>query len=69
MLEDYLVKELGFSQETLKTLVFKYPAILSKTKEEMEHTFASLRKFSIGKKDTIEILLETPTLLSVDLEK
>ena len=41
-LVELLVDKYGFNLETVKTLVVKYPAILSKSQDQIENTFKLL---------------------------
>lgn len=41
-LEEFFVKKFGFDIELVRTLVVKYPYILSKTQEHLESVFLSL---------------------------
>jgi hypothetical protein len=38
-LQSFFVDKQGFELETVRTLVIRYPYVLSKTKEELEHFF------------------------------
>ena len=69
MIKKLICDEYGFSSETMKTLVVKYPAVLSKTKDEMTHFFTVLEKYKIGKEDAMSYLLDYPKIISVDIEK
>ncbi len=43
MLEALFVKKYGFDIELVRTLVVKYPYILSKTQEHLEGVFTALQ--------------------------
>ena len=64
----YLCGELGFSNDTFKTLVVKNPSIISKEKESLKAYFDLLSGYSVDKNQAMECLLECPKLLSVNLE-
>ena len=68
MLKQLLVDEMGFSHDTMKTLIVKFPYVLGKTKEEMQKYFETLAKYHTSKKDAMDYLLKCPKLLSIDLE-
>jgi hypothetical protein len=42
MLKELISDEMGFSMDTVKTLIVKYPFVLSKNKEEMQTYFLTL---------------------------
>jgi hypothetical protein len=43
-LKEFFVKKYGFDIELVRTLVVKYPFILSKTEEHLENVFITLEK-------------------------
>ena len=43
-LRDFFVKKYGFDMELVRTLVVKYPFILSKTQDHLENVFSTLEK-------------------------
>lgn len=69
VLRDFFVKKYGFDIELVRTLVVKYPFILSKTQEQLESVFAILEKQGVPPMESIRLIFECPKLVSVDLEK
>jgi hypothetical protein len=69
VLRDFFVKKYGFDIELVRTLVVKYPFILSKTQEQLESVFAILDKQGVPPMESIRLIFECPKLVSVDLEK
>ena len=47
----------------------RYPAILSKKKEEIEHFFKVLEDHGISEQEIVHYLIEYPRLISFDMEK
>lgn len=43
-INEYLVNKMGFSYDVVKTLIVKYPTILSKTEEQLDKQFSDLKK-------------------------
>lgn len=68
MLETLFVKKYGFDIELVRTLVVKYPYILSKSQEHLEGVFSALQQHGIEKTEAIQLIFECPKLLSVNLE-
>lgn len=69
MLHKYFVEERGYQMEVLKTLIMRYPYILSKNHEQIDGYFKKLAAHSISEDDAMKYLLEYPRLISFDLEK
>lgn len=69
VVHDYFVSQHGYTQELVRTLVVKYPYILSKTAEELDKTFATLAENGIEHADAVKLIFDCPKLLSIDLEK
>jgi hypothetical protein len=55
-LDKVLCQELGFSIELMKTLVVKYPQILSKTEDEMRQYFKIMSSYEINTTDAMDYL-------------
>tara|TARA_B110000285_G_C14941759_1_gene522369 strand:+ start:457 stop:738 length:282 start_codon:yes stop_codon:yes gene_type:complete len=55
-LEQVLCQEFGFGAELMKTLVVKYPQILSKTEEDMRQYFKIMNNYEIGSTDAMDYL-------------
>ena len=68
-LKEFFVKKYGFDMELVRTLVVKYPFILSKTEEHLESVFTSLEKQGVSRLESIKLIFECPKLISVDLDK
>jgi hypothetical protein len=68
MLKELLCDEMGFSLDTVKTLIVKYPFVIGKTKADMQKYFQILATYHTSKKDAMDFLLKCPKLLSIDLE-
>lgn len=69
-LNKYFVEEQGFSEELTRTLITKYPHILSKTIDHIEQVFNTLaEKANINRAESMKLIFECPKLLSIDLEK
>lgn len=67
-LENYFVKTYGYDYELVKTIVVKYPHILSKTTEELDSTFNALAENGVDRNEAIKLIFECPKLLSVQLD-
>jgi len=67
-LKDFFVKKYGFDVELVRTLVVKYPFILSKTTEQLEQVFNTLEANGVTKSEAIKLIFDCPKLLSVNLE-
>jgi len=68
-LKEFFVKKYGFDMELVRTLVVKYPFILSKSEEHLEAVFNILEKQGVSRLESIKLIFECPKLISVDLEK
>ena len=68
-LKEFFVKKYGFDMELVRTLVVKYPFILSKSEEHLEGVFSALEKQGVSRMESIKLIFECPKLVSVDLEK
>jgi mTERF len=56
--------------ESVRTLVIRYPYVLSKTTEELEHFFQVMKGQGINEEESMKALLECPKLISRhELEK
>jgi hypothetical protein len=53
----------------LREIILKYPAILGKPRSHIEGMFTTMEKHGIKKKKAMELVLEAPKMISVDLEK
>jgi hypothetical protein len=65
----YFVEKRGFELDAIRTLVVKYPFILSKTTEEFEEFFNLMQSKGVSEEETMRVLLDCPKLISKDLEK
>lgn len=69
-LQQFFVTEKGFEMDALRTLVVRYPYILSKTKEELSKFFEIMKGQGLSEAETMRALLDCPKLISKkDLEK
>jgi len=69
-LQSFFVDKLGFQLETVRTLVVRYPYVLSKTQAELEHFFTVMKGQGLNEEEAMKALLECPKLVSKkDLEK
>lgn len=69
-LQSFFVDKLGFQLETVRTLVVRYPYVLSKTRAELEHFFTVMKGQGLNEEEAMKALLECPKLVSKkDLEK
>jgi len=67
-LQDFFVNKYGYDMELVRTLVVKYPFILSKTQEQLEATFSQLEARGVTRPEIVKLVFECPKLLSVNLE-
>jgi hypothetical protein len=54
---EYLVNKRKFEYEVVKTLIVKYPTILSKTEDQLHKQFFDLKKHNIGKNEAMKYFL------------
>jgi hypothetical protein len=67
-LKEYFVDTHGFSMELVRTLVVKFPVILSKDIAHIEGVFNSLEtRGNIKRADAMKLIFECPKLLSINL--
>ena len=52
----------------LKSIVVKYPVILSKSEEDLNKYFDIMNRHGVDNNDAMNYLLQVPKLLSEDLE-
>lgn len=67
-LEKVLCEENGFSAEMLRTLILRFPTVLSKTEDEVREYFNIMGKYDINKQDAMDYLLQCPKIITVDIE-
>ena len=67
-LEEFFVKKYGFDIELVRTLVVKYPYILSKSSEELESVFSVLESKGVKAQEAMKLIFDCPKLVSIDLE-
>ena len=67
-LENYFVKKYGYDYELVKTLVVKYPFMLSKTEAQLDLTFSTLQSHGVEREEAMKLLFECPKLFSMNLE-
>jgi hypothetical protein len=63
-LKAFLVDKKGFSMEALRTLIVRYPYILSKTTEDLSTFFETLKSQGLTEEESMKALLECPKLIS-----
>ena len=68
-LERLFIAKLGYDAELLRTLIVKYPIILSKNTKNIEKAFETLKDQGIEQQEAMKLFFECPSLLSVNLEK
>lgn len=69
-LNKFFVEKYGFSKELVRTLVVKYPFILSKKVKHLQSVFEALEKEAgISPEQSIRLIFECPKLLSIDLDE
>ena len=66
-LEKFFVEELGYEKELLKTLVIKYPAILSKEIDYIKGTLKVIEGEGFTQEEAVKLIFECPKLFSFDL--
>jgi len=67
-LREYFVDTHGFSMELVRTLVVKFPVILSKDIAHIEGVFNTLdTRAGISRADAMKLIFECPKLLSINL--
>jgi hypothetical protein len=50
--------------DTLRTLIVRYPYIVSKTREELGQFFTTLKAQGLSEEEVMKALLESPKLIS-----
>lgn len=55
-LKNFFVKKYGFDIELVRTLVVKYPFILSKTEDHLESVFSTLEKQGISRIEIVKLI-------------
>lgn len=68
VLEEFFVKKYGFDIELVRTIVVKYPYILSKTTEQLEAVFTTLESKGVLPQEAMKLIFDCPKLVSIDLE-
>ena len=66
--EKVFCQDLGFSKDDVKTVITRYPPILSKTEEEIHQFFSFLQEQGLTKGKAMWSLKEAPRLISIDME-
>ena len=61
-------KKFGFSMPLVRTLVNRYPPILSKSQDEILSFFKTLQWYGIHKVEATEMLIECPSVFAGDIE-
>ena len=64
VLKKFFVDEKGFDMDTLRTLVVRYPYVLSKTTSEFNQFFETLKGQDLTEEEIMKALLECPKLVS-----
>lgn len=64
VLSDFLVKEKGFGMEAVRTLVVRYPYVLSKSLPEFRGFFETLKAEGLSDEEIMKALLDCPKLIS-----
>ena len=68
-LYNLFVKKYGYDSELVRTLVVKYPFILSKTEAHLEEVFETLAKLGVSNQEAIKYVFSCPKLMSVKLDR
>ena len=68
-LHKYFVQQKGFDIDLLRTLVVKYPYILQKDEEHLNHFFGTFQKYGFKDEEIMRFIMECPKLISVDIDK
>ena len=69
-LQKFFIEKHGFSKELLRTLVVKFPVILSKDVDHIQGVFDLLEKHcGLTPEQSIKLIFECPKLLSVKLDE
>lgn len=63
-LKAFLVDQKGFSMEALRTLIVRYPYVLSKTTDDLGTFFETLKSQGLTEEESMKALLECPKLIS-----
>lgn len=66
-LEKLFIDELGYDKELLKTLVIKFPPILSKDTGHINNVLSIIEAEGFTKQEAVRLVFECPKLLSGDL--
>ena len=69
MLQRFFIEERGYELGVLKTLIMRYPYILSKTEQEMNKFFKVFGEKGINEEELVQYLLSYPRLISFNIEK
>ncbi len=69
MLHRFFVEERGYKPEVLRTLILRYPVILSKDEEHIQTFFQLLADRGVAEEEAMKLLMECPRLISFDLKK
>lgn len=67
-LENFFCKKYGFDLELVRTIVVKYPYILSKTTEQLETVFRVLESKGVAPQEAMKLIFDCPKLVSINLE-
>ncbi len=67
-LKKLFVEQYGLSDEFLRTLIVKYPFILSKEVDHIQSIIATFEEHGISREDTIKLIFDCPRLVSIKLE-
>jgi len=60
----YFVQEKGFELDTLRTLVVRYPYILSKEIDDFNNFFEIMKTQGLNEQEAMRALIECPKLIS-----
>lgn len=70
VLKSFFVEKKGFQLDSIRTLVVRYPYVLSKTEVEFNQYFETLKAQGFTDEESMRALLECPKLISrKDLQK
>lgn len=69
ILYKYFVQQKGFDIDLLRTLVVKYPYILQKEEEHLDHFFKTFLKYGFKDEEIMKFIMDCPKLISIDIDK
>ena len=68
-MEKLFIGKLGYDAELLRTLIVKFPELLSKKVDHIEKAFELLEKEGFDQQAAMKLIFDCPRLLSKELDK